>query len=107
MTPVGLVLILVGLAAAFQVATRGPALLAAGIAVIAAVVIRTMSVRAANALSAMGEDRSSDPWARISRNQRRALARSFRLTMSSTTLTSLFPKQTVTGYALAGRLGLT
>lgn len=106
MTPVGAILILFGLAVAYQITTRGPAVLAAGIAIIAAMIIRMLSVRAANALVAHASTSRDDPWARSSRVERRALSRSLKLTMSATTLTSLFPRQTVTGYALAGRLGI-
>ena len=105
MTPVGLVLLLFGIAAAYQFATRGPAFLAAGVAVLVATYIRTQSVRASNALVAAAATTRDDPWARTTRKEQRLLARSLRLTMGATTLTSLFPKQTVRGYALAGRLG--
>jgi hypothetical protein len=106
MTPVGIVAVILGLAASYQIATRGPGLLAATIAVVIAVVLRTLSVRASRQILALQRDRSVDPWARPTRAQRRALAGGLRTTMSLTTLTSMFPQQTVRGYAIANRLRL-
>lgn len=106
MTPVGIVIVLIGIAAAYQLAIRGPAALAAGVAIVAAAVLRLLTVRAGKALVAHSTTQRSDPWARSTRQERRILARSLRLTMGMTTLTSLFPKQVVTGYALANRMGI-
>lgn len=105
MTPVGLILILLGIAIAYQLAVRVPGLLAGGIAIITATVIRIQSVRASKALLALSQTQRADPWATPSRKERQILARSFKLTMRSTTMSSLFPKQTLTGYGLANRLG--
>jgi len=105
-TPVGIILVLIGLGASFQLATRGPALLAAGLAVLVAAGLRTLSQRASTRLRNMASTPRSDPWARPSRDERRAMARSLKLSMSLTSLSSMFPVQTERGYALADRMGL-
>ena len=107
MTPVGIIAVILGLAASYQIATRGPGLLAALLAVAVAVVLRTLSVRASRTILALQRDKSDDPWARTSRKQRRALATGLRTTLSLTAITSLFPDQAVQGYAMANRLRLT
>lgn len=106
MTPVGIILVLIGLGASFQLATRGPALLAAGLAVLVAAALRTLSQRASARMRTMASTPRSDPWARPSRDERRAMARSLKLSMSLTSLSSMFPVQTERGYALADRMGL-
>lgn len=105
MTPVGILLILLGIGAAYLVATRAPSLLAAGIAIIIAIILRALCVRADNELQKMAEVPNRDPWAATPRKERRLLARALKLSISSTTLTSLFPQQALQGYRIAGRMG--
>lgn len=106
MTPVGIIAVIIGLAASYMIATRGPGLLAGAIAVVIAVVLRSLSVRASRRILALRRGPDTDPWARPTRAQRRALAGGLRNAMSLTMLTSMFPEQTQRGYALAGRLHL-
>ncbi len=106
MTPVGIVAILLGLAAAYQIAMRGPAFLAAVIAVGVAVVLQTLAARTAKAIVAARDSRPADPWGRQSRGDRRLLARGMDLTMSLTSLTSLYPAQSRRGLSIAQGLRL-
>lgn len=106
MTPVGIVAILLGLVAAYQIAIRGPAFAAAIVAVCIAVVLQTLSARTAEAIVAARETRPADPWGRQSRSDRRLLARGMDLTMSLTSLTSLYPAQSRRGLAIARGLRL-
>ena len=106
MTPAGIIAVILGLAASYLTATRGPGLLAGAIAVVLAVALRTLAVRAGRTILALRRDPATDPWARPSRAQRRALAAGLRRTMALTTLTSMFPDQAVRGYAIANRLRL-
>lgn len=106
MTPVGIIAVFLGLVASYQIAIRGPGLLAAALAVVVAMTLRTLSVRANRAILSLQRDPATDPWARSTGAQRRALARGLRYSVGLTTLTSMFPRQTVRGYALANRLRL-
>lgn len=104
MTPVGMILVVIGLLAAYQTLARGPAFIAALIAVGIAIVIRSLAVRASDSLAKIKPKESDDPWAKTSRSDRRLLARNLKLTMAQTTLSSLYPKQASQGYAIAGRM---
>lgn len=109
MTPVSIALLAAGLAISAAVlylaATRGPALVADGLATVLATVLRIRTVRANAVLLGLERPADADPWAKPSRDQRRALSRSLKLAMSTTTLASVFPAQIVRGHELAERLG--
>ncbi len=104
MTPVVTILVVIGFFAAYQTLARGPEFIAALIAVGIAIFIRTLAVRASDALVKSKSKISDDRWAKTSSSERRLLARNLRLTMAQTTLSSLYPRQAIKGYAIAGRM---
>lgn len=107
MTPVGLIAVMLALAAGYQTITRGPAILMAGIVLATYVAIRTVAVRTGRAMMAGRDDAvaSRDPWRRPTRRDRRLQARSLALCIALTELTSLFPSMAGHGSGICERLG--
>lgn len=104
MSPVGIVLVLLGLAAAFQIATRGPALLAAAVAVVVLAVLQGLNQRARRALAEV-DVRGRDPAVRSTRAELRLLRRAAARALALNAMGSMFPQQSAQGARLAGRLG--
>lgn len=107
MTPVGLIAVLLALAAGYQTITRGPAFLMAGIALATYVAIRTVAVRTGRSILAgrAAAIANTDPWRRPSRRDQRLQARSLALCIALTELTSLFPSMAAHGSGICDRLG--
>jgi len=106
-TPVGLISVLLALAAGYQAITRGPAYIIAAIALSVFVAIRAMSVRTGREIVGLRGDSvaSTDPWAKPSRRDRRLQRRALSLNLSLTELGSIFPSIAVRGVGICERLG--
>lgn len=106
MTPVGILLVILGLAAAYQAATRGPAFVAGLIATAVAIILHSLAARAAEAVKRHQKTRDGDRWARTSRAERTLLSKDLKRTMSLTMIMGLFPRQAMTGYKIARQFKL-
>jgi hypothetical protein len=105
MTPVGIVLLILGLLASFKIALNAPGMIAAFIVIGIATVTRVQAVRTDRQLAALGKINRPDPWAKPSRKERNVLRKALGLSISQTNLTSLYPKHASLGYGLAEKLG--
>lgn len=105
MTPVGLIIILLGIAIAYQLVKKLPGLIAGTVAVIIAIITRIQNAKAAKALLELDRSDRIDPWKAPSRRERKIMSNAFDLAIKSTIVTSLLPEQTMAGYGLARRIG--